>query len=396
MIRSLSDLFFLIGVICLVFVTIVTAPYLGIKQVTTVSSIIIFLFSVNFLFKNWQIISQKNNQSIVFYIFVSFLISAKVSVISGDIFNGIYFLKDWLNPILILIYFENIKSKKRNILKKVLLFFFIVECLLGIYERLTTTLVFGSLESVGLTEFYDGKIENLNVIFRSQSLLGNPLNNAHLICVMLGVILNSSINLKNTFVLLLLGIISILCFNARAATISVFLVALIYFLMVKNKLNNRQFNLLLLLFTVGFTIILYLLFNSSLGGRLIYGDKLLDGSAKARFDAFDIFLKFYNTKNLLIGDPTIEKINLTENGYLNMMIFFGIPFAFLLILSQVFLIFSRIRNFNIHGKSIILICFFLVGFSNNNLAQADSLLLLCVWLSAFSKNVLYKTRLQSN
>jgi hypothetical protein len=391
MIRGVSDLVFLIGTICLVFITIVTAPYLGITQVTTFSTLIIFLYSINFLFNNPKVLSEKNNESLIFYSIVVIIIAFKIAVLN-DFILGIYYLKNWLTPVIILIYFENIKSNKRNILKKILIIFFICECFLSIYERLTSTLVLGSLEALDLTEFQDDKIEDLKAIFRSQSLLGNPLNNAHLVCIMIGIILNSSIDLKYTYLLLITAILSILCFNARAASVIIFLVAMIYFQMIRKKLNSKQINYFWLIFGAGITIILYLMFNTSLGGRLL-GRELIDGSAKERFRAFDIFWKFYNVNDPLLGDYSIPNIELTENGYLNLMITLGLPFAFVFILAQILMILSRLRNLNFLGKAIILFCFFVVGFSNNNLSQPDSLMMLFIWTPAFIRDVFPENRL---
>jgi len=386
MIRTFSDFVFLIGIICLLFITQVTSTFLGIKQGSTFSNIIIFLMSTNFVLRNWKIINYNINKTVLFYFFIVLIISFNI-IINYDFLDSLNFLKSWFTPALILLYFENINSNKRRILKKILLLFFILECILALYERYTTTLIFGNLEILGLTEYQDEKLENLNTIFRAQSLLGNPLTNAHLVCIMVGIILNSSLRLNYIYIYFIIGILSVLCFNARAATLSLFFVVPIFFFKIKNKLNNNQMNSLLFLFIGGLLSITYIMFNSNLGGRLVFGNKLLDESASARFQALDIFWKFYNTGNPFLGNYKVDNFKLTENGYINLMIKFGIPFAFLFILSQIFLIFSRLKIYDNKGKSIILICFFIVGFSNNNLALPDCLNMLCIWLSAFSKNV---------
>ena len=72
--------------------------------------------------------------------------------------------------IIILVYFENINLNKRNILKSILILFFLSECFLGFYERYTSTLVFGNFELLGLTEYVDEKIENLNKIEYQQTV----------------------------------------------------------------------------------------------------------------------------------------------------------------------------------------------------------------------------------
>lgn len=386
MIRNISDLVFFIGVITLVFITTSTAPFLGIEQVTTASTTIIFLFALFFLLQNVKILFKKNNNKSILYYSVVVLLISCMSFVRDDIATSINFLKNWLTPILILLYFENIKSNKRSILVKALLFFFLVECFLGIYERYTSTLVFGSLEISGLNEYS----ENLDIEFRAQSLLGNPLNNAHLICIMLGVIINSFISNKNKFILLLVGVCGILSFNSRAATISIFIVAFIYYLMTKNKLTNKQNRYFTIMFIGIFTYILYLMFTTNLGGRLVYGNKLMDGNAVVRLQAFDIFTNFYNNNNLLFGVGEIDGNKLTENGYINLMIMFGIPAALLLISTQAWIIFSRLHNMNIYGKRIILICFFVVGFSNNALASSAPFLMLCIWLSTFNNKEILK------
>jgi hypothetical protein len=380
MIRSLSDFIFCIGVICLVFITKLTAPFLGITQVITASSSIIFFLSVSYIFKNINILNQKNNKSIVFYAVAILLISFKITFMSGDLFIGLNYLKGWLLPVFLLLYFENLCTNKRNILQKVLIFLFLVECLLGLYERITTTLVFGIFDqnNVGVDES-----DNINIVFRAESLFEHPLNNAHLICVMIGVILNSSIKANFVYILLIIGILGILSFNARGATIFVSLVVIIYFKMRLNYLNNKERNSFIFLFLGGIGSILYLVFNSSLGGRLIYGGKVLDSSAQARFGVLDTFKNFYNHFDPILGTNNLGAFSPTENGYLNMIMSLGIPFAILLIYSQSNILFSRFRNFKSDGVIIILICFFLVGSTNNNLDKPASFTMLCIWLSAF-------------
>jgi hypothetical protein len=386
MIRNISDLVFFIGAITLVFLTTSTANFLGIEQVATVSTTIIFLFALFYLLQNVKIlIEKKKNKSIIYYSVVILLISGMIFA-SEDIVSSINFLKDWLTPVIILLYFENIKSNKRNILIKVLIIFFLVECFLGIYERFTSTLVFGSLKISGLNEYS----ENLNIEFRAQSLLGHPLNNAHMICIMLSCILISFINNKYKLILLIIGVCGILSFNSRVATIAIFIVAFFYFLMARKNLTNKQYHYFTIIFIGIFTYILYLMFTTDLGGRLIYGDRLMNGSANVRLKAFDIFTNFYNRNNLLFGLGKIDPFKLTENGYLNLMITLGIPAALLLISTQAWIIFSRLHNMNIYGKIIILTCFFVVGFSNNALASSTPFLMFCIWLSTFNKKRIKK------
>ena len=387
MIRNISDIFFLIAIFCIVFITVTTAPYLGIKQVYSFSTLLLFISSIVFIINNQYILYKKSTKPLLYYFIIVFIIAIKINF-TNDFLNSILFLKNWLTPAFILIYLENIKSNKRILLKNVLILFFITECFLSIYERYSNTLIFGSLESIGLTEFYDERINNINTIFRSMSLLGHPLNNAHLVCIMLSIILNTTIKLNYKNLLLVLGIFSILCFNARAATIIILLVSFMYLHMIKNKLSKNQITKLFIFFFLSISLIIYLMFNTSLGGRLINGDKLIDGSAEVRLKAFYIFNNFFNNKDILLGNFFSTPNELTENGYLNLMIILGIPFALLFLFFQINLIQSRLHHFTSIGKIIIFLSFFVLGMTNNNLAQPDSIMMLFIWLPAFKNNYL--------
>lgn len=380
MIRSVYDLFFILGLVLLLFITESTGNFLGISQITTFSTSLITFLSFNFIIKNSQVFSFKENRSVLIYIVIVFLVTVQEFLFRG-LSDGLNFLKGWLPLVLILILLENSFKYRKKIVTNVLITFFIIECALGIFERVTLTSVF--VDIVDGSTFLDSEESSE---FRASSLLGHPLNNAHQISIMLGIILISQ--LKNSFKVFayILAFLAILSFNARAATIIVVLLYPLVVYSLNKSGTRRQVRRLVTFSLMIFVCLLYVLFTTNLGGRLIFGEKLIDGSALTRIQAFDMLNSFLSSENLLIGLGDLKAEQTTENGYINLILIHGLIAAILIIFAQVKIVLSRIRNFKPLEKLIIFSTFFLVGFSNNAFASYSPLLMFCIWITIIDVN----------
>jgi hypothetical protein len=115
----------------------------------------------------------------------------------------------------------------------------------------------------------------------------------------------------------------------------------------------------------------------------LVSEELLDGSAKSRLNAFNKLFLFSKNNSIILGNAKIDPIEMTENGYVNLIMMFGLPAAILLISTQIGVVLSRLKKMNIYVKIIIFIGFFVVGFTNNAFASTGPFLMYCIWQSAF-------------
>lgn len=212
--------------------------------------------------------------------------------------------------------------------------------------------------------------------FRSNSLLGHPLNNALIIATFGIAALALNFNAKQKAIIWLLVIFGLLAFGARAST-AVFLIFSAVYLLSKIKTkgsSRKRANQALLYISAAISsiaIAIYAIFYTSIGSSIT--ERLLfDESAQTRIDAFNIF-QGVSTPDIINGLGSTKTLNLfslylegrgVENFWLFTLIQFGIP-SFLLLyapLARVILQYiSKPKN-----ASMILVLAFLIASSTNN------------------------------
>ena len=257
--------------------------------------------------------------------------------------------------------------------KKLLYIAFVIECGIALIEKLLNINVF----QLGIGDEMVLTSEFTSTEFRSIALYGHPLQNALVVFCFLLFILVYENNIKQKFGLAVLGIMSIFCFNTRAAiVISVFcFVVYVFYWMRTNKVS---FSIKFITFSVVFLMgvgIVYLYTNGIIGGRLssmgLYDDK----SASVRLDAFTIF-DYYNLSDFITGisynDLQMLKyrtgLYAIENFWLNWLFSYGLIFVVGLIFFYFPVIKRLFKKEKTFVKLFIIIPFFVLASTNPSLA----------------------------
>ena len=268
--------------------------------------------------------------------------------------------------------------------QNVLFVFFIVECLLSIYERKVGIAIFPYVED----DYYLSLVEQgQSWQFRSNSLLGNPLFNANFVSFVTCLLLCcDKLKVVYRYILALLGLFAILGFNARGATIATFALVLFKLFMIlrseKSKVNKYLFYVLIgcsLYYAVDFVI------SSDWGGRL-FQDELMDGSAQTRLS----FSEYFQQISLVSFPTWVSTVNKSENSYLFILISYGVFFGSLLIFYLLKFFFHLIKPYKTHVKILLIISGIGVGSMNNNLAQPGLYSLFFIYLLAFRNELTLK------
>lgn len=183
------------------------------------------------------------------------------------------------------------------------------------------------------------------------------------------------------FAIWFVGYWSLFAFNARGATLVwVLISALLIIDLLKHSKNNKRWFILLSLM-VFIPIIINYLAHSHWGGRLFHDDKILDGSAMSRIGAYDYYR---NLSPFVIVFGYDYSYPPTENGYLNLLIRYGLIGGLSFILFQLKMIWQYVGNRRGFEKIILLLAFIGVGQTNNALNQPMFLFLFCLCVSIFN------------
>jgi hypothetical protein len=351
------------------------ARFIGIKTVVIYSSsllIIAFLikiFGINFFSKKYK--NQLNVLILGFCVLIWKILLGQTENIKELV------IITFLVPIAfsVVVDTENLNFKKYAFYSLIIIFF--VECSLSIFE------------SIYKFNFFPYFINNEEINFedfgfRSTSLWGNPLNNALCVSIIMGFIFISDINKIIKWLLLILGFISLLCFNARGATI-IWTTLFLFYLSI--LIYKRKVNLLLILFlSIGLVTLTQYLFVSYGFGDRLFNQDLVDGSSSTRLEVFQIF-NFLNTEDFLFGNeknylPVMYKLKNAEgieNPFMVLVVEYGIIFASIICIAYYSFYKKIFPNTNRLNIFFILSSFFLVGCTNNGLRDVfpNCIFILC-------------------
>lgn len=312
--------------------------------------------------------------SLIFMFVVTFILS------KGDLVG----MMGWITIPLICAITLSLDKKSLKGMQAVLFVFFIVECLLAIYERKYNIALFPYVED----DYYLSLVEQGQTWqFRSSSLLGNPLFNANFVSFSLCLLLCCDrIKVVYRYILALLGLFAILGFNARGATIVTSCLVLYKLYMIlkrqKSKLNKYLFYALIVIslyYAIDFVM------NSDWGGRLMQ-DELMDGSAQARLS----FSEYLNNISLISFPSWVDTVDKSENSYLFILISYGLFLGILLIYSLFRLFFHYIAPYTRQVKILLLVSAIGVGSLNNNLSQSGLFVWFFMYLLAFRNELTFK------
>lgn len=358
-----------IGVFLFIFLSTPVAAKIGITKVGSFSSIIL----VTLFFAKFFADTENKLLSIFraeFNIIIAGFFILVMKIVLGQLeqTNQVIFLI--IVPMFISVLLGTQTNDNRRMIQVLILFFFVLECSLAIYERITLNIVFPSSNESDIFLIKDWA-------FRSTSFLGHPLNNALCVSVIMGFILCSNIKSIHKISYLMLGFVSLLCFNARAAVLiwmfllTVHIVKIIFD--IKTKQRARIFLGFFLIFL--FYSVSKLILDYGIGSR-VAKEAILDGSANTRLNVFDSF-KYINKEDLIFGDASNYLIVMKklaaggiENSYIVLIVDFGIFMTLILILLYHKLISRFLNNYSLYDKLIIVCSFLLLGSSNNGLASS--------------------------
>lgn len=277
-------------------------------------------------------------------------------------------------PILIFITFL---STERTCLahkyKNVLYIAYLFECGIAIIEKILYVNIFQldiGDETILMSDLSSQK-------FRSIGLYGHPLQNALVVFTFILFILIYESNIKLKFSLSIIGVISIFCFNTRAAIVmSVLCIALymLYWIKVTKKTSGIRITVLVCMLIV--SAVIYNMYSSGIiGGRLSSMGLYDDNSASVRIAAWTIF-DYYDLSNFIFGINSTElellkyRVGLyaIENFWLNWMLSYGVLFVVGLIMLYIPVMKKLFKKESKFNTFFIIVPFLVLASTNPSLA----------------------------
>lgn len=368
-------LYYLI-IICTTIIGANVLPYIGIENNTYYTSII--AISILLMVYNKQYFIK--NQTYIYLLLFIFLYSIlKLVTDKGD--GTRFAVLNIIGAPIIFASFPKIKyyQAESNIhiwknIYKIILFFYILEIGIAIYERISNNLIFGWADAItnnsGLTSNE----------FRSTALLGHPLQNALIVSTIMSFILISSIKIKYKLILWSIGYLAIMCFNTRSSMVGNLIMFLIYvgYTFFKDKTSSiHEKKLLLFLSIIILFLGIYLFFYTSLGGRLLEIGLFDEESAGVRINIWNVF-NYYPLEYFLTGFDmhtyhiVMQRAGLfsTENFWIDWLFKFG--FIFLIPFTLLYLKFIKklYQGYSHFQKLFTAITFILIASTNNSLSTS--------------------------
>jgi hypothetical protein len=363
--------FFLFVVFFAIFFNSSLSNFFGINEVFTFAFLpIMMLIAYEAITGNLNYSAAKNKQARRLIVVGVIILFFKLLIDHNDpIYKSVIQLL--IVPALLLIFLNRLTLSKNKILYKTMLFFFVIECSLALYERIMMIHIF----------YYDKGLDSTeDWAFRSRSLLGDPLNNAMIVTTILSFILSSNrVKTINKIIFFVLGYISLFCFNARGAIIvsTVIMLPYLLFKTSQQRLFKENKAASIISIFIFFGLLFILIFSSDLGGRIVHNDKLIDGSAQTRLKVFE-FSRYIDTMDLFIGNSgntllLMKKLGAggIENGVIAMIIYYGIIFTIPILLLLFFFQYDMLKKYTRFERCLILAVFYLIGLMNPNLIHPE-------------------------
>lgn len=363
---------FIISILFILFLSSSFATYLGIANTVTFAYT---PFLCYFVAKHPKI--SKNSLTRWMFgavLFAAFAYLFRFIGLGQDYFKN--YLTFLVFPMLISIDLESEDSKRLNVIRICLIVFFIVECTVAIYEKITETCLFYDPTAALTKSQLEYYIAPEDWEFRSYAFFAHPLMNAMIVCVVMSFMLISDMHMKYKLLLFMLGYTSLWCFNARGATMvtSILMIPYLLLSLYRSKMKNKKWiYLILITFAIVFA---WLIFTTSLGGRLLIGDELMDGSAQTRVDVFS-FYQFLKPIQLWFGSPDLYLFVMyklqaggVENGVITMILREGIIFTALILMLLFHIQRRQIAILGKYSRWWLLAIFYIIGTMNPNLSSA--------------------------
>ena len=264
---------------------------------------------------------------------------------------------------------------------KVMIAFFVVECSLALFERVTMINIFpwssGDTTSNMVMMDPDEDVSS----FRSFGLLGHPLQNALSVCTMMAFILCSAkMKAKNKALLWLLGYVAILCFNTRGSIVGAAMILgayVLYQYFTNKHLSFAKKNFALFGIIIGAVGLFFVIMNFNLGGRLTEMGLFDEGSAQVRVDTWNIF-NYFKLSDFLFGMNSDQRtmvlyssgIWTTENFWIDYLMSIGLIALTIVIIAYALAIRKLYHGYKKMDVIITLASFILIASTNNSLSAS--------------------------
>ena len=366
-----------IGAFLYICMTPSVASKFGINTIGTASSfIMLVMFLYYALITKTDYIFKRFKEEFTLYAIALILIILRFLINGSEGAKQVFFFLVVPASFSILLGLQNLNTRKGLIV--LIIAFFVAECALAIYERTTYTHLFPLRDKAVLNED--------DLLFRSTAFMGHPLTNAITVSIIMGFIATSYFNQISKILLLLLGVVALLCFNARGASLAWLVIGGIYLInyFKTHRIKVSNVTMIIVGITIISGVISALIFQYGLGGRLT-SEKIMDGSAMSRLQVFAAF-NYVNTRDFWLGDqtnyvPIMKKLGAAgvENSYIVMILNYGMIMALILFFAFFLFIKSLLSKTSFLTKTIIVLSFIGVGSLNNVLALDIpwSLFILC-------------------
>lgn len=332
------------------------------NQTLFVSCFPLVLFIIREVLKD-KVKIHKSNAIELFIIFLGLV----VLIIKGmEMFKPVFMF--FILPYFLSIYLSGINLQRKRSLQHVLFLILAIEVILSIYERSTLTILLESEDEYALTN-----IDGDDWSFRASGLYGHPLINAMIITILTGFIIYSEIKIKYKISILLSVIISLFCFNERGNILLMLVMSIPFIYMVLRKLEPIKRLFVFLSLIIALVYAYNILSTSDFGGRLFNHElSSSDSSTMARFKAFDAFEKV-DLDYLLWGfgndDVYVSDILWIENGYIMILLKYGVIIGIPLLFSLLFYIIRKIKDYSNYYGWIVAFAFLILGFTNPHLSS---------------------------
>lgn len=287
-------------------------------------------------------------------------------------------------PLLLSCYLDSVTVHNYLKIRSCIVAFFIVECLIAIYEGFTQTILIDTGDYSLLDRLGD---------FRARALHGHGLQNSFIVTIIGIGILFSNYSLKIKYVLFLLGCGAIMAFNTRSGFyiyLGAFILHLFYIMISKNNLSSRKRFLIIVISVIAsFFLLPFFMSDLGLGSRLFLDSENDGGSAKVRFATFN-FLFSQSGLDLIIGLPQNSISSyLRQTGFVAiensiLIILFNSGLIFLIL--YIYLIYRKLRKLILDKLILLTFCITLFALYNvNNIVatQTPSMLIVFVVIYAF-------------
>ena len=277
----------------------------------------------------------------------------------------------FFSPIIVCFCIDVLANRlEKKILKRIFYSFFILECALAIFERVTYRCVFPVLP-------FETGFNLQRFMFRSYSLYGHPLSNSAIILTMTCFILIYQKNETIKFLCFMLGVVGILCFNSRFALILDLCFGMLYF--ARSYLfsfSSIRYQVFFISFIALFVFLIQMTLNMGFGDRIFELGIYDEGSASARLDVFEIFrgasifdfvlpLDTYYYSSLMSN----TEVTIIENPWIILMFRYGLIWLLITIFMYVLVFMRRFKYVKKEYLFFLLLPWLLQVSSSNSIAN---------------------------